>query len=249
MLKALIFGSIGVIAETSEMQRQAFNKAFAEAGMTWHWNEDGYRTMLRINGGKKRIRHYAEHTGTVLSETEVEALHSSKTNIYNAALARAELEARPGVKRLLGEAKDNSIKTVWASTTSTNNIAAIAKATRLSLDSFDIVFSGQAVSKGKPDPEVYLLALERLGIRADEAIAIEDSSSSLAAAKAASIFTVATPGALVTAQDFWAADLVVTQLGNSGAPAERLHSDSAVPGGLVTTHYLESLLADRLIAG
>ena len=214
MFKGLFFGSIGVVAETSELQRRAFNQAFKEAGMTWCWNEDMYKLMLVINGGQKRIRHYAKNEGASLSETEVANLHSRKTEIYNGMLAAGDLEARPGVKALIKEAKTAGLKLAWTSTTSRQNVEAVASATGLSLDDFDEVFSAERVQHSKPDPEVYTKALDALGLSPEEAVAVEDTASSLQAALNAGLTTVVTPGAYTKDQDVSGAAMVIDNLGD-----------------------------------
>jgi len=60
MLKAVIFDVDGTLAETEEFHRKAFNSVFEQAGLGWCWSPDQYRELLKVFGGKERIRHYVE---------------------------------------------------------------------------------------------------------------------------------------------------------------------------------------------
>lgn len=211
-LKAILFGSIGAIAETSEMQRNAFNGAFAEHGLDWHWDGPTYRNMLTINGGRNRLEHHAKQTGTDLDDATVAALHDTKTRLFDEAMKRDGLPLLPGVARLLAQAREAGLKTGFVTGTVRANIEALAQATGLDLDAFDIVTDKTSVDAEKPDPAIYRHACARLGIDPVEAVAIEDSGSSLRSAVDAGCITVAAPGANSGGQDFSAADLTVASL-------------------------------------
>ncbi|MFN6978658.1 MAG: haloacid dehalogenase, partial [Gemmobacter sp.] len=83
-MRAIMFGSIGVLAETSDMQRLGFNDAFREAGLDWSWSPQDYRAMLRQSGGQDRIARYAAARGV---SVDAPALHAAKTRHFLARLA------------------------------------------------------------------------------------------------------------------------------------------------------------------
>lgn len=58
MLKALIFDVDGTLAETEDLHRQAFNRAFGQLGLDWHWTPELYAELLKIMGGKERLLHF-----------------------------------------------------------------------------------------------------------------------------------------------------------------------------------------------
>jgi len=58
--KAILFGSIGTLIETSDFQRESFNEAFKEAGLDWYWDQEDYRLLLKQSGGTKRIEDFAK---------------------------------------------------------------------------------------------------------------------------------------------------------------------------------------------
>jgi beta-phosphoglucomutase-like phosphatase (HAD superfamily) len=170
-LKALIWDLDGTLAETEELHRQAFNLAFAEAGLPFSWDRELYRALLKVTGGRERIAHYLETCPDcpALSPEAIAQLHRRKNALYQALLEEG-VELRPGVRRLLLEAKEAGLRQVLATTTSPENAQALLR--RAGLEGvFDLVLAGDAVPRKKPDPSIYLLALEALGLAPEEALA------------------------------------------------------------------------------
>jgi HAD superfamily hydrolase (TIGR01509 family) len=223
-LKAVIFGAIGTIAETSDIQRQAFNLAFAEAGLEWNWTAQTYRDLLKINGGQNRIRAYGDTLAgaTPLSDLQIAALHQAKTKHYVALLENTPLHPRAGVAELSEACKQEGIQVAFCTSTAIENVNGIGAALSglLPFDRFAAIVTSDKIERPKPAPDAYLYCLQQLGLTADEAIAIEDTPASMTAAKTAGITTIATPGATTSDQDFAAADLVVSDL--TGVTIDRL---------------------------
>lgn len=205
-LQAIIFGSIGTLTETSELQRRAFNAAFAEAGLGWHWDAETYGRLVADggSGGAARITDFAADRGTPLPAAEATQLHARKSALFQELMASEGLQPNPGVVELLHEARSLGIGLAMASTTSAANIDAMFAATApaLTRDMFDIVYSAETVARGKPAPDVYLATLDHLGVPAAAAVAIEDTRQSLAAPLAAGITTLVVPGSVARTQDF-----------------------------------------------
>jgi HAD superfamily hydrolase (TIGR01509 family) len=217
VLKAVIFGSIGTLTETSEIQRQAFNRAFADAGHDWRWDADAYRAMVSgdqaVVGGGDRIAQFAAARGVSLSATEIAALHNAKSRIFQNMMAQSGLPLNRGVHELLTGAKRAELQTVFASTTSRANIDAMLAATRPAVATMlDLVLSGEDAHAIKPAPDIYLVALERLNLAPSDVIAIEDSAPSMAAARAADIATLVVPGKLWVGGTFDGAVAVMPDL-------------------------------------
>ncbi len=209
--RAIIFGSIGTIVETSAMQREAFNQAFAEAGLDWHWTEDEYIPLLRKSGGRQRIADYADSKDEDVSATE---LHNRKTEIFGEMMMTKGLKPRPGVLPLVHFAKDNDMKLGFATTTSNNNVCAIFDALdgALHRSTFDFIGDLDEVTAPKPDPEIYYRTMTALTVTSDQCLAIEDTAVSMQAAVAAGIACIAFPGAYADADDFKDAYRIVDQL-------------------------------------
>lgn len=208
---AVLFGSIGTIAETSEMQREAFNKAFVRAGLGWRWNRSLYQALLKTTGGINRIEAFALSRGQAV---DARAIHVAKTQIYHQLLKERRLGLRDGVAETLAWARENCVRLGLVSTTSLGNIEGLlsALAPECTRDMFEYLGHGGLVDRPKPDPEAYQLALERLELAPDEAVAIEDTGASLSAAVGAGIPTVAFPGENVYGDDFSLATSVAPAL-------------------------------------
>ena len=215
-LKAVIFGAIGTIAETSDIQRQAFNKAFQAAGLDWNWNAETYRDLLKLNGGQTRIRAYrdANLANVEIADAAIADLHQAKTTDYVAMLDRADLQPRLGVVELIDACINQNIQVAFCTSTSRENVNGLkaALAGILPFERFATIVTIDRIDRIKPAPDAYLYCLQQLGLNADEAIAIEDTPVSMAAAQTAGILTIATPGAATSGQDFSAADLLVANL-------------------------------------
>jgi len=201
MKKAIIFGAIGTLVETSKMQRDAFNQAFSEAQLDWHWSEDDYIQMLKKSGGCQRIADYADARG---EDVNAQELHKRKTQIFNGMMEKDGLIPRDGVMETIAYAKRAGLKLGFATTTSPDNIQAIFNALdgALQRSMFDFVGSAETVTASKPDPEIYERAMDEMSVIAAECIAIEDTAVSMQAAVAAGIDCVAFAGAYTEASDF-----------------------------------------------
>ncbi|MBU26187.1 MAG: phosphatase [Gammaproteobacteria bacterium] len=231
MLKAVIFDVDGTLAETEEVHREAFNTVFEQAGLGWYWSSEEYRELLKVFGGKERIRHFVK-TESIdgINDKDILELHRLKTSLYAELLPRTA-ELRPGVVRLVEECLSRSVRLAIATTTTESNVDALNRAVggTLRLDAFDVVVGGNTVPQKKPDPMVYQTTLKRLGLEPTEAIAIEDASAGVDAARGAGLRCLVTPSFYTTAQDLSHATVIVDDLTNRG---------DGIP---VTVDYLEML--------
>lgn len=218
---ALLFGSIGTLVESSDIQRRAYNAALAEAGLAWVWDRETYAELLTQAGGKERLAMLAAATNAHLTPAQIEAIHARKTALACEELVRDGATLRPGVARAIERAKARGLKVAFVTTTYPPNVDAIFDAARGSLAKDDFAYVGTRadVANGKPSPDAYERALVKLGISPSDALAIEDTATSVMSAKRAGIATIATPGAYAAEQDFWQADLVVESLADPRALA------------------------------
>ena len=224
-LRAIIFDVDGTLAETEEAHRQAFNETFAEWGLPWQWSRELYAELLGVTGGKERLRHFIETHRPERGEEILERipeLHARKTRRYGRIIASGGVPLRPGVERLIGEARRMGLKVGVATTTSTPNVDALIRATlgRPAAEVFDAMACGEEVTEKKPAPDLYELALEKLEVFPAEAVAIEDSANGLKSALAAGVQTVIAPSGYTAGEDFTNALAVVSHLGDPGNPHE-----------------------------
>ncbi len=238
-LRCLLWDVDGTLADTErEGHRIAFNRAFSEAGLRRRWDEQTYGRLLRVTGGKERIRHDIE-TGAMpaMSEEEIARLHARKTVLYQDLISTGRIPLRPGVRRILEEAHRAGILLGVATTTTPAALEALIEHAlgKAWLSRFAVLAAGDVVAAKKPAPDIYLYAMKKLGVRGDETLAMEDSRNGWLAARAAGLRCVVTVNAYTRDQDFRGADLVVSSLGEPQAEAIEVLSN---PHGLRDLHHV-----------
>lgn len=217
--KAIIFDVDGTLADTEEAHRLAFNKAFAENQLDWNWDVALYDRLLKVTGGKERIKHFVDSHIPGFQKSDdyegfVKHLHLVKTAHYTAMLREGGIPLRPNVKRLINEARQAGIKLAIATTTSEDNVLTLLQqglgANGNSM--FDVIGYGDIVQHKKPAPDIYFWVLERLGLDAADCIALEDSENGLRSSLAAGIKTFITINDYTCKQDFSGATAVLNDL-------------------------------------
>lgn len=230
MLEALIFDVDGTLADTErDGHRPAFNAAFAEAGLDWHWDAALYGELLEVTGGKERIRFFCErHAPGFLQQANVEArikdLHAAKTRHYVELCAQG-IPLRPGIERLLREASAAGLRLAIATTTTPENITALLAPDLLAL--FEKVGAGDTVPNKKPAPDIYLWVLAQLALPAAACLAIEDSANGLKASRVAGLATVITRTAYTDHHDFSGALALLPDLEEVTVPLLRHWHETA----------------------
>lgn len=217
VLRALIFDVDGTLAETEELHRRAFNRTFSAYGLPWNWSRSDYARLLKTTGGKERIARYMAETNAKL-DVDIAALHRDKTAIYADLVSKGGLCLRSGIADLISDARKAGILVGVATTTNAPNVDALCKATFgiEALRVFDAVAAGDQVVAKKPAPDVYQLALQRLGVAPSEAVALEDSRNGLLSAQAAGIACIISPSAYTEGEDFNGALHVTPQFSGLG---------------------------------
>ena len=191
-LKAVLFGSIGTVAETSEIQRRSYNLAFKRLNIDCYWNVANYCEMLKVPGGKDRIRNF---TIPNIAEDLVDKIHNLKEEIY-AELIEQEDISRIEFVEVFHHSKASDLKVGLITTTSETNIKSLSKALedKVNFNDFDIITTSKDCLHPKPNPEIYRNALKKIGVSPCEAIAIEDTQVNLGASIAAGINSILYPG-------------------------------------------------------
>jgi len=216
-LNCILWDVDGTLADTErDGHRIAFNMAFEEAGLERRWDVATYGELLAVTGGKERIR-FDMQRGDMpeMSDETIAGLHARKTIHYQSLIAEGRIPLRPGVRRLLEEAREAGV-TLGISTTTTP--AALDALIEHSLgsewfDRFAILAAGDIVPAKKPAPDIYNYALEQLGIAPENTLALEDSANGWKSAHAAGLKCVVTVNGYTSEHDFSGADLVVSELG------------------------------------
>ncbi len=200
-MKAIIFGSIGTLVETSDVQRQSFNHAFKEMGLDWYWDKINYKKLLKKSGGRNRVEYFANINHNTVDSKKIREL---KTQYFNRYLKSNTINPRDGVLEVIKYAKLNNIKIGLASTTSIENIDAIFTTLKDKIRKSDFNFIGnnKLIKRVKPYSDIYFKALKKLGVKESECIAIEDSVESAISAYKAKIKCFAYPGLFHQDDDF-----------------------------------------------
>ena len=256
-MSALVFDCDGVLADTERHGHlPAFNQTFREFGIPVQWSEEEYGRKLLIGGGKERMA--SELTPEFVRANrlpedpealaaEVAKWHKRKTQLYTEMVAAGKLPPRPGIARIIREAQDAGWTLGVASTSAEASVRAILEYAvgRERAERFDLVLAGDVVAHKKPAPDIYLLALERLGVDPAQVLVIEDSRNGLEAAHAAGLRCLVTVNGYTEKEDFSEAILVVSSLGDPDGEQTTVMANrsAARPGACVALADLEACLA------
>jgi HAD superfamily hydrolase (TIGR01509 family) len=223
MIEALIFDCDGVLVDTErDGHRVGFNRAFAQMGIDAEWDVALYGKLLLVAGGKERMRAYFDEYGWPDGAEGAEArdelivrLHKLKTEITAGLVSEGGLPLRPGVARIVDEAIAAGVRLGVCTTSNPKFIDAVLELFGPERKAkFDFVHAGDVVAKKKPAPDIYLLALETLGLPAHRCMVIEDSRNGLLAARGAGLPTLITTSTYTVDEDFTGAVKVVPELGD-----------------------------------
>lgn len=229
-LQGLIFDVDGTLANTErDGHRVAFNSAFEEAKLDWSWSVDFYGELLKVTGGKERVKYFLhQYQPNFIDSKDLNEfaayIHQLKTKYYLRLLRDGTITMRPGVKRLIKEARKAKLMMAIATTSSLPNVIALLEKF-LDLDWFDIIAAGDIVAAKKPAPDIYRYILNKTQITAQNLLVFEDSDLGLIAAKDAGLKTIITVNNYTEKQDFSAADLVISDLGEPDQPCQVIQGD------------------------
>jgi len=222
-LAAVIFDVDGTLADTEkDGHRVAFNQAFEQAKLDWDWTVDIYGELLKVTGGKERIKHYLAHFLTDFQvqgdlDEFVAGLHQQKTHFYKKLLSEGKIPLRTGVKRLLDELREKNIRLAIATTTTPVNVEYLISnaLSKEALDWFEVIAAGDIVPAKKPAPDIFSYAMQKMGLEPDACIAFEDSRNGFLSARDSGIKDiVVTINGYTKNDDFTGASLVVDDLGD-----------------------------------
>ncbi|VAW59907.1 Xylulose-1,5-bisphosphate phosphatase CbbY, converts this Rubisco inhibiting byproduct to xylulose-5P [hydrothermal vent metagenome] len=233
-LEALIFDVDGTLADTErDGHRVAFNRAFEQAGLDWHWSVELYAELLAVTGGKERMAYYLEKFNTRFTHNSntpqlIRDLHKSKTAFYTELLSTGAIPLRPGVKRLIEEARAQGLRIAISTTTTPANVSALLEHALAagSDDWFEVIAAGDIVPAKKPAADIYLWALERLKLKPSSCLALEDSENGIKSSLGASLKTVITINDYTRTHDFSGAALVLSDMGEPDRPFKTLAGDN-----------------------
>ena len=191
-MKSILFGSIGVLTESSEIQRRAFNEAFKEFGLDWYWNAANYIKMLEKPGGLNRI---AEYSKFKLNENEVKEIHNLKVKHFK-YLSKNKLKPRRGILEIIDYGFKNNIKVGFITTTNKLTLDLVTEGLSDFIDfsKFDLITYDENVSRRKPYPDIYNYAIKKLDLDCSSSISIENTIENCKSSTKAKLPTLFYPG-------------------------------------------------------
>lgn len=248
--QVLIFDVDGTLADTEEIHRVAFNLAFREFGLEWEWTPKLYGELLKVSGGRERMQFYAESLGTgfVWPRNPSEyfrEVHRVKTAHYARMVVEGKVPLRPGVRRLLEEARAHGVRLALATNTRRVNVDALLTQNIGAHwpEWFAVVATCDIVEEKKPSPAVYEFVLATLGIAPRRCLAFEDTVNGNRAALAAGVKTIITTHYFTRNDRFPGASLVVDHLGEPDMPFRPR------AGEFWDAEYVDLALLRRIAAG
>ena len=221
-LQALLFDCDGVLVDTErDGHRVAFNKAFAAKGLAVDWSVDRYRELLHTAGGKERMRRHFNETDWPVPEVQRDGfimdLHRLKTDMFMELIAEGQLTLRPGIARIMEAAIKAGVTLAVCSTSNERAVQTIVDVLLgKGVSPYVTVFAGDMVKAKKPDPAIYLMAVDQLELNPAHCVVVEDSHIGLSAAASARIRCIVTKSTYTENEDFSAASLVVPDLDAGG---------------------------------
>lgn len=230
LLQALLFDVDGTLADTErDGHRIAFNAAFRDYGLDWEWDVALYGDLLAVTGGKERIVHYTrafrpDYSPPPDFDDLVAQLHRAKTQHYTDQLKQGGIPLRPGVARLLKQARDAGLRLGIATTTTPANVTTLLKHSLAddATDWFEVIAAGDIVPAKKPAPDIYQWAMQQLRLPAQACFAFEDSENGIRSSLGAGIKTLVTVNDYTAEQNFDGAVSVISDLGEPDAEPQIL---------------------------
>jgi putative hydrolase of the HAD superfamily len=207
---AVVFDFDGLLMDTESTMLASWQHEWQ-----WHGLELDTASFFADHGGDVSEHRYAKLAAAVGPAYDRAASHARR--LAHRDHLNARLDLQPGIADWLIQARHLGLRLAVA-TSSGRGWASKHLDRRGSLAAFEFLACGDEVARPKPDPGVYLLALERLELPADQVVAVEDSPHGVAAAQAAGLRCVAIPNRHADAARFATADLVL-----ASAAEQRLH--------------------------
>lgn len=240
-IQALIINVDGTLAQTADLHRKAFNQTFTDLGLDWHWDREIFSKLALLENDPKRLSAFSKAIAALdkvspLTASAQTQLLQLKTKTYTRMIRHSDLHLRPGVSRLLSEARHEGIILAAVS----NGPLVEYEALILHLLGFDALGWFETCQTAPHSGNPYTNVVNRIGLNPDRCVAIDDSATGIAAAKTAGLTTIATPSLYTASQQFRAADLVISDLGEPAAPFNLIQGQHGI-SDYISPQFLQNL--------
>ncbi len=206
MIKAILFDFDGVLVDSELVNIKAGVKTFEDRGMPL---TDEERAYVIGKSSVDYVPHFLKTRSIIDPDIHHSAIEELRRN-YD-AMWEDIVTLTPGVGKVLSSLKTRGKKLAIATTNRHSTIDRFFNTFGF-IDVFDVVVTGEDVKRRKPDPEVYILAIQKLGIAPSECVVVEDTAIGIAAGKAAGLQCIAVPNVYTRDNDFSSADHVIGSL-------------------------------------
>jgi len=235
----------GTIANTElEAHLPAFNNAFKDLGINWHWDSNKYIELLRINGGKNRIAYYSKSNNDNFSEDLIIRIHEKKQFHYLEIIKKNCVRFKTGVFRLINELHRKRVRQFIVTSSSRNQVNLLIEYLFNGFNPFEFIISSEDVELKKPNPLPYLKAIQLSGIDKNNLIVFEDSNPGLQSSLAANLPTIFVPSNIpIVLDENIKLDCILDSLGDQNNVA------NVIKGPKLKKSYVDyNFLSDYLVS-
>ena len=234
----------GTIANTElEAHLPAFNNAFNDFNLNWNWDKSTYIDLLKINGGKNRIAYYSKNISNSIDQLLVANIHERKQFHYiNYVKENNVVSLKTGVYRLVRELHSKNVRQFIVTSSSKKQANLLTNELFKEFNPFEFIISSDDVQFHKPNPSPYLKAMKLSGIKGNNSVVFEDSSSGLRSSLAAKLPTIYIPSNIpgIIDKDIDVA-CILDSLGNDSCKA------NVVKGPNLETNYVDCAYLEKYL--
>ena len=225
----------GTIANTElEAHLPAFNKSFKDLDMNWFWDEKTYIDLLKINGGRNRIKFYALNKKENISNDQVVRIHERKQYHYLNFINNGAVKLKNGVFRLISELMEKKVRQFIVTSSSRKQVNALMDNLFKDIKPFEFFITSEDVNVHKPEPYPYLKAINLSKIKKNCSIVFEDSLPGVKSSLSAKIPTICVQSNIPTNfSNNIDLDLLIDDLGDDNHPTK------IIKGKLIPKKYID----------
>ena len=253
-LQALILDVDGTVAETADLHRAAFNRAFDEQGLGWHWDREIFSQLFPIEFTLPKLRLFsiaAQRSGHahVPSHEQLAKIAARKAQLFCTLTRENEVRLRPGVARLLRESRHEGLSLAAVSTSTRAEAQAVLTAALgfHTMGWFTCLKTSENAGVPAAEKSLYQAVLDDFGLKGRQAVAIEDSITGANATARCGIRTLVAPSMYTASSSFDMASLVVSDLGHPAEPFTIIKGQTG-GRGFVSPALLREMMSPKAAA-